>query len=97
MEYETPTAKLRKIPGMVAEIFKTLELATLDRVHFKDFGDFSLNFEVVYYMEVADYNKYMDTQQEINLRLKEEFEKEGIGFAYPTHTVYLQKTSQKES
>ena len=49
---------------------------------FREFGDFSLNYEVVYYVETSDYNKYMDVQQEINLAIKEAFEKEKIEFAF---------------
>ena len=89
--YETQTAKLRKILDIVTDIFKDIELADLDRVHFKEFGDFSLNFEVAYYVGTGDYNKYMDTQQTINFALKEQFEKEGIEFAYPTQTVFVNK------
>lgn len=76
---------------MVKEIIDKAKNADLNRVHFKQFGDFSLNFEVVYYVTMADYNVYMDTQQEINFALKERFEKEGIGFAFPTQTLFLNK------
>jgi small-conductance mechanosensitive channel len=51
-----------------------------------------LVFDVVYYVLTPDYNKYMDIQQEINLVLKEQFEKEKIGFAYPTQTIFVNKT-----
>jgi len=89
--YDTPTEKLKKILEIVKDIFDGLELAHLDRVHFKEFGDFSLNFEIAYYVHTGDYNKYMDVQQEINFGLKERFEKEGIEFAYPTQTVFVNK------
>jgi small-conductance mechanosensitive channel len=44
-------------------------------VHFYEFGDFSLKFEVVYYVSVGDYVKYMDTQQAINFAIKEPLRK----------------------
>lgn len=86
--YETPIEKLRKIPGIVREIIQALPHTRFDRAHFKEFGDFSLNFEVVYYFRSPNYNQYLDTQQAINLALKETFEKEGIDFAYPTSVEY---------
>jgi len=89
--YETPTDKLKKIPKIVKDIINGREGTELDRVHFNKFGDFSLNFEVVYYLDSAEYNEYMDKQQEINMAIKEEFGKEGIGFAYPTQTILLNK------
>ncbi len=87
--YQTSLENLKKIPGIVAGIVKKNPDADLDRVHFFSFADFSLVFEVVYYVKSPDYNKYMDVQQEINFELKEELEKLGVEFAYPTQTLYL--------
>jgi small-conductance mechanosensitive channel len=94
--YDTPVEKLKKIPDIVKDIInpkKLPDVEKLERVHFKEFGDFSLNFEIVYYMKTRDYLKYMDTQQAINLAIKESFEKEGIEMAFPTQTIYLNKVS----
>ena len=91
--YQTPLAKLKEIPGMVESIIKNIDNTVFDRTHFSSYGDFSLIFEVVYYVISSDYNKYMDTQQRINFDLYEEFEKKGIEFAYPTQTLYVNKTS----
>jgi len=90
--YQTPVAKLKRINEIIKDIFDKIELADLDRVHFKEFGDFSLNYEVAYYVNTNDYNKYMDVQQEINISLKERFEKEKIEFAYPTQSIFLNKS-----
>jgi small-conductance mechanosensitive channel len=87
--YDTPLVKLKKIPEVVGTIIKDQEFAEVDRVHFSEFGDFSLKFEVVYYVLVADYTKYMDVQQAIYFAIKEEFEKEGIEMAFPTQTIYI--------
>ncbi|MDA3837189.1 MAG: mechanosensitive ion channel family protein [Nanoarchaeota archaeon] len=91
VEYKTGTKKLEKIKEIVKTIFDKVEGADLDRVNFKEFGDFSLNYEVVYYVSTSDYNKYMDIQEEINLALYKAFEKEKIGFAFPTQTIYFKK------
>ncbi len=92
VEYSTPTKKLKKIPKIIEDIIGKIDAAELDRVHFKEFGDFSLNFEVVYYVNTSDYKTYMDIQQEINLKIKEKFEKEGIEMAFPTQTIFLKKS-----
>jgi small-conductance mechanosensitive channel len=90
--YRTPVELLREIPGIVAEIFREIEGATLDRVHFFSYGDFSLIHEIVYYVDGNDYTRYMDIQQQANLRIYEEFEKRRITFANPTQTPHLAKT-----
>jgi len=89
--YQTPLAKLKEIPKIIEQVIKDTKDTAFDRAHFFSYGDFSLIFEVVYFVLGPDYNKYMDIQQEINFAIKEEFEKRGIEFAYPTQTLYLQK------
>jgi len=87
--YRTPAALLREIPAIVEDIFREIEGTTLDRVHFFSYGDFSLIYEIVYYVDGNDYTRYMDLQQMANLRIHEEFGKRRIEFAYPTQTLYL--------
>ncbi len=89
--YGTPIDKLKMIPRIVTNIIGKQEMATLDRVHFTDLGDFSLNFEVVYYMKSNDYLTYRDTQQVINIELMKAFKKEKIEFAFPTQKLYVSK------
>jgi small-conductance mechanosensitive channel len=65
--YETPADKLERIPRIIEEVVRAQPRARFDRAHFFEYGDFSLVFEVVYYVYGADYVVYMDTQQAINL------------------------------
>lgn len=76
---------------MVKDIIVAQEDTTFDRGHFAAYGDFSLNFEFVYFVTGADYNKYMDIQQAINLAIFGAFEREGIAFAYPSQTLFVSK------
>jgi len=89
--YDTPLAKLKEIPKIIEGSIKGVADTIFDRAHFSSYGDFSLTFEVVYYVLSSDYNKYMDIQQEINFKIKEEFEKKAIEFAFPTQTLYVNK------
>ncbi len=89
--YDTPPSRLKIIPQSIKKIIESLDNTRFDRAHFQSFGDFSLNFEVVYYVLSPDYNIYMDKQQNINLQLFEFFQHEKIEFAYPTQTVLINK------
>ena len=89
--YQTPLQKLEKIPGTVQGIIESQQKVRFDRAHFARYGASSLDFEVVYYVTVPDYNAYMDIQQAINLELFGRFEAEGIDFAYPTQTLFLSR------
>lgn len=93
--YQTPLEKLTFIKTMVGDIIKKQENARLDRVHFKEYGASSLDFEVVYFVAKPDFNLYMDVQEAINLEIFRRFQEEGIEFAYPTRTLYLQNDAKK--
>lgn len=87
--YHTPYEKLRAIPGILREIVEAQAHTRFDRAHFARYGDFSLLFEVVYYVTSPDYNLFMDVQQAINLEIFRRFGAEGIEFAFPTRTLHL--------
>jgi len=89
LTYDTLTEKLKRVPDIIKKAIELVEQTEVDRIHFKSFGDSSLDFEIVYYLNNNDYSVYMDSQQKINLIIKEEFEKEGIEFAYPTQTLFV--------
>jgi small-conductance mechanosensitive channel len=89
--YTTKPEMLERIPGLVEQIIKSQALVTFDRAHLATLGTYSLNFEVVYFIESSEYLDYMNVQQEINLKIFKEFAANGIEFAYPTQTLIMNK------
>ncbi len=91
--YETAIATLKTIPTDVKNIIDSVDGVRFDRIHFNRFDPSSLNYEVAFFVETDDYKKYMEAQQEINLKIMEKFEEKGIEMAYPTQTVYMKNNS----
>lgn len=89
IEYGTSEVILRALPGKVKEIISSQTETTFDRCHFMAFADSGLRFEVVFFVEVPDYGRYMDIQQEVLLQIKATIEALGTGFAFPTRTVHV--------
>lgn len=89
--YETPNDKLQKIPAIVRAAIEAQPKTRFDHANFKEFAESSLNYEVVYYILNADYNFYAETQEKINLAVKDAFEKEKIEFAYPTQVQFQRR------
>jgi small-conductance mechanosensitive channel len=94
--YQTPADVLEAISEIVKDIITSNEDLTYDRGHFSGFGDFSLNFEFVYFVLTADYNLYMDRQQAVYLSLYRIFESKGIEFAYPTQTLFVNRNTPEQ-
>lgn len=88
--YETPRELVAKVPSFIREAVESANMAgeparvRFDRSHFKSFGASSLDFETVYIVLSADFNAYMDIQQQVNLAIMDRFASAGIEFAYPT-------------
>ncbi|AUX93219.1 mechanosensitive ion channel family protein [Mixta gaviniae] len=87
ISYNTPAEKARQIGGIVKEIIQGVAQTRFDRAHFLSFDVSQLTYEVIYYVTDADYNKYMDIQQEINLQLMERLAALDVHFAFPIRHV----------
>jgi len=89
--YDTTLANIKEIPSIIKKIINSIADTEFDRAHFFSYGDFSLNYEIVFYVINNDYTKYMDIREKINISIMEEFEKRAIEFAFPTQTLHIEK------
>jgi small-conductance mechanosensitive channel len=95
--YETPIELIERVPLMIREIIERQKDTRFDRSHFQKHGSASLDFETVYIVLSADFNKYMDIQQTINLEIHRQFAQLGIEFAYPTQRLLVEAPVQSPS
>jgi len=93
ISYDTPIDKIERIPAIIREIVQAQQDTRFDRSHFAMRSLSSFDFETVYYVLSPDYNRYMDVQQAINLRLHRELEAMGVEFATPVQKVFLERGS----
>jgi small-conductance mechanosensitive channel len=90
--YQTPRAKLEAIPGIIRSAVEAQEHTRFDRSHLSGYGASSIDFETAWYVLVPDYTTYMDVQQAIYLAIHHAFEEDEIEFAYPTQTLFLERS-----
>jgi len=88
--YSTSVEQMKAIPAWVEQIIEVVPNTSFDRCHFTEFGDSSLNLELVYYIDTRDYTTALTAQQAVNLGIMECFAREGIEFAFPSRTLYLE-------
>jgi small-conductance mechanosensitive channel len=88
--YQTTADQIQSIPVTIQTIVDNTDHAIFNRCHFTGFGDYSLNFEIVYYIDNRDYTHALDIQQDINLNIMRTFQEQGIEFAFPSQTLYLE-------
>ena len=95
--YETSIDLIERVPVLIREIVESQQDTRFDRSHFAQHAPASLDFETVYYVLSADFNRYMDIQQAINLRLHRELDRLGVKFAYPTQRLLIAAATPPES
>ncbi|WP_231852686.1 mechanosensitive ion channel family protein [Bordetella petrii] len=91
LAYRTPPDSVAAVPGIVRRQIETQDDTRFDRAHLASFGEHGLVFEAVYYVMLADYNRYMDIQQRINLGLLRELGAADIAFAVAEQHVRVSR------
>lgn len=90
LPYATPHDKLVLVPAIAREVVAAQPNARFDLAHLKEYGEFGIVYEVVYFVLVPEFAAYRDVHQAILLELLRRFREEGIAFAYPTRVVHVQ-------
>ncbi|OON62960.1 hypothetical protein B0920_05935 [Massilia sp. KIM] len=91
--YGTSDQKLALIPQLVREIVSARSDVDFERTHFFRYGEWSLDYEIVYHFKSPDYILHMDAQQAILLEIYRAFERERIQFAHPLSVVRVAEPS----
>jgi small-conductance mechanosensitive channel len=87
--YDTPGEKLQGIPKMLESIVREQANARFERCHLKTLGESALHFELSYFVQQPSLNPPLDLQHAVNLRIIDEFRRQGVEFDYPTQRVIL--------
>jgi small-conductance mechanosensitive channel len=87
--YGTSEELLCRVPRIIREIVSARQNVDFERAHFFMWGEWSLDFEVVYHFRSPDYLLHMDAQQDIFMEIYRRFEREGVRFAHPLSIVRL--------
>jgi len=91
--YDTSPDMVRRAVDIVKDILEDHEGMHTDsppRVFFNEFNDMSLNVSAVYWYHPPDWWAYCAFNERVNHELLRRYNDEGIAFAFPTQTLYLE-------
>jgi len=89
VSYRTSAQQAERIPEAVKALITGADGTRFDRAHLLQFNERGLEYEVVYYVLSADYNRYMDIQQAINIGIMREVESLGLQFGWQELHVHV--------
>lgn len=94
LPYYTKPDVMKKISTQIKDFINQHAKTSNDTiVVFNAFSASSLDIKVLYYIEIVEYEIYMEIKDEINYKVMEFVLANGASFAYPTSTVYHQNNS----
>lgn len=80
---DTDPAAAARIPALLREIVERQKPIRFDRAHLVRIGDWSLQYEVVYFVLSPDFMTHMNIQQQVNVDVLERLRMEGVRLATP--------------
>ena len=86
--YQTPLDLLETLPREIRTIVEAQPHAHFDRAHVSALNASSIDLELVFYVESAEYALFMETKQAVILAILRRFEALGVSLAYPTQTTF---------
>jgi MscS family membrane protein len=88
LSYETPAPIVKKIVEEINDLLKTNTNYNEDSIAiFEEFGEFSMNIMVVYFLEMMEYNEYLQRKEKINFAIADIVSKNGASFIHPGRAV----------
>ena len=88
MNKQTISKAVKMLEDILEKEQKTWDI-TKYRVNFDSYWDFSQNIKATFFSSLLDYKGFIKQKERINLVIKEQYEKEGIEFAFPTQSVIV--------
>jgi MscS family membrane protein len=92
--YETSVEQIKAIVADIQKYIDDHPNTNQDgKVRFLEFGESSLDIMVQYFVDTMDWDIYIKIREEINFKIMEIVKKHGSSFAFPSRSVYLEKTN----
>jgi MscS family membrane protein len=96
--YTTPKDKLevcvKKIKNMLTD-HKEVHPELIE-VRFDKYNDSSLDIMIYFYTKTTAWVNHLEVKEDINLRIMEILEREGVSVAFPSRSIYMENPDQPE-
>ena len=95
LSYQTPSAKLEKLPEMVSQIVQAHPYVTYGKCYFKSYTESAILYEAFYHLETPDGDIFLDTNHAIQLEIFKQIEQEGIHFTVPYPFTFIPQDGEQ--
>ncbi|MGI6097247.1 MAG: mechanosensitive ion channel family protein [Dethiobacteria bacterium] len=92
ISYKTPLEKLKKCVQEIRRMIEThpdIHKETIF-VRFNEFADSSLDIFLYFFTKTTKWGEFLRTKEEINYKIMEILEREGVSVAFPSRSIYFE-------
>ena len=101
LTYRTSADQLRRGKELLHAILDGHPLFDMEkqppRITFSEMADCSLNLQVLCWFQTTDFLAFTRAKEEISFRILEEFNREGLDFAFPSQSIYIESMPEKKA
>ncbi len=97
VEYSTSPDKVESVIQGIKDLIKSNSDIAKDffLVNFTAFAESWLEIFVYCFTTTSDWKKYLEIKEELNLSIMKLLEREGVNFAFPSQSLYIEKIAEK--
>jgi len=91
--YSTPSEVIKKCKSDIADCLNHNEQVLKDniRICLSEFDESAINLQIRFYVDITDYEEYCLFMDDLNFEIKRIIEENGTDFAFPSHSIYIEK------
>jgi MscS family membrane protein len=95
VEYQTPPAALTSLLEQVRELLErdSRIVPATSRVRFVRFAESNLELEVVAYILAKDWDRFLEIQEELLMKIRVLIETTGVGLGYPARAIFFKNSA----
>ncbi|MDQ7027067.1 MAG: mechanosensitive ion channel family protein [Anaerolineae bacterium] len=97
LTYDTTASQMRELLQQLKDMLKAREHIDVNsvQVFFTEFADSALNVRIIAYFLLDDWGTFTAQVEDINLDIMEIVEALGLGFAFPSQSLYIESLPER--
>ena len=97
LEYNSTLDQIKKFTEIISSYLEESDNFKVDDnyksfVRIEKFNDSSIDILLICFTSTKDWEKYLKIKEELAIKIKENIEKIGLNFAFPSQSIYIEKT-----
>ena len=97
LEYSSKLDQIKKLTESISSYLNNSDNFIVNEnynsfVRLEKFNDSSIDIIVICFTSTKDWDKYLQIKEELAMEIKESVEKIGLNFAFPSQSLYIEKT-----